>query len=111
MEFFDSHSHYNDEKYNIDRNDLLQKIYDEGITRTVCVGYNTQKSQMALEIANKYSYIYASCGISPNDIKDFSVENLEVRVRCTIKILIKNVNTILITIISFAFISITSQSF
>ena len=77
MEFFDSHSHYNDEKYDEDRNSLINKIYKEGITRTVCIGYNLEKSKFALDIANEFQFIYASCGISPNDIEDFTEENLE----------------------------------
>ena len=76
MEFFDSHSHYNDEKYDEDREKLLKNIYEEGITNTVCIGYNLKESKNALEIANKYSYIFASCGISPNDIEDYTIENL-----------------------------------
>ena len=38
MEFFDSHAHYNDEKFEIDRDDLLKDVYKEGITRVVCAG-------------------------------------------------------------------------
>lgn len=37
MEFFDSHAHYNDEKYDDDREVILKRIYEEGITRIVCV--------------------------------------------------------------------------
>lgn len=77
MEFFDSHSHYNDEKYGEDRKEILEEIYKEGITRTVCIGYNLEKSKFALRIAKEYNYIYASCGISPNDIEDYTEENLK----------------------------------
>lgn len=77
MELFDSHSHYNDEKFDIDREELIKKVYEDGITRTVCVGYNIKKSKFALEIANSYDFIFATCGISPNDVEDFSMENLE----------------------------------
>lgn len=77
MEFFDSHSHYNDEKFDIDREELIKKVYEEGITRTICVGYNVEKSKFALEIAKSHDFIFATCGISPNDIEDFSIENLK----------------------------------
>lgn len=77
MEFFDSHSHFNDEKFDIDREEIIKKVYDEGITRTVCIGYNLEKSKFALEIANLHDFIFATCGISPNDIEDFSEENLK----------------------------------
>lgn len=78
MEFFDSHSHYNDEKYDIDRIELINTIYNEDITKTVCVGYNVEKSQKALDLAKEFHFIYATCGISPNDIEDFVDKNLEI---------------------------------
>lgn len=77
MEYFDSHSHYNDEKFDVDRKDIIKKVYDEGITKTVCVGYNIEKSKEAIDIANTYDFIYATCGISPNDIEDYSEENIK----------------------------------
>lgn len=77
MEFFDSHSHYNDESFDLDREDLIKKTFEEDITRMMCIGYNVSQSQKAIEIAQNHNYIYASCGISPNDIEDFSEENLQ----------------------------------
>ncbi len=37
MEFFDSHSHYNDEKFNSDRETIINQTKEEGITRWNCV--------------------------------------------------------------------------
>lgn len=76
MEFFDSHSHYNDESFDEDRNSIIIQTYNEDVTRIMCIGYNVEKSMKAIEIAEKYDYIYASCGISPNDIEDYSNKNL-----------------------------------
>ena len=78
MEFFDTHAHYNDEKFDIDREEIINNIYYEGITKTVCVGYNLDKSKDAIKIAEKYDFIYATCGISPNDIEDYTDENLKI---------------------------------
>ncbi len=74
MEFFDSHSHYNDEKFDGDREQIIEKTYKEGITKFVCAGYNIPSSIMSLELAQKYEYIYSICGISPNDIPQFEEE-------------------------------------
>jgi len=68
MEFFDSHSHYNDEKFNEDREQLIKDTYDDGITKFVCAGYNIESSLEAIELSQKYEFIYSICGISPNDI-------------------------------------------
>ena len=32
VEFFDSHAHYNDEKFNEDREEIIEKIYSADIT-------------------------------------------------------------------------------
>ena len=68
MEFFDSHAHYNDEKFDIDRDEIIKKTYEEGVTKFICAGYDIESSKKAIEIAKKYDYIYTICGISPNDI-------------------------------------------
>ena len=72
MNLFDSHSHYNDEKYDFDRSEILDTIYKEGITRVVCAGYNVEQSKQAIEIASKTHYMFATCGISPNSFTAIS---------------------------------------
>ena len=68
MEFFDTHSHYNDERFNGDREQIIKDTYESGITKFVCAGYNIESSKKAIEMSKKYEYIYSICGISPNDI-------------------------------------------
>ena len=61
MEFFDSHAHYNDERFNNDREEILQNLLlKEKITKITCVGYNVEKSRFATEIANKNNFIFAT---------------------------------------------------
>ena len=78
MELFDSHAHYNDEKFDEDREQVIKSIYAQGITRVVCAGYNLKSSMEAINIANKYDFIYSTCGISPNDLNDYNIENLDI---------------------------------
>ena len=70
MEFFDSHAHYNDEKFNEDREELINNIYNNGITKLINAGYSLKSSIYALEIAKNYDWIYTISGISPNDIPE-----------------------------------------
>ena len=70
MQLFDSHAHYNDEKFDNDRYELIEKIYESGVTRLINAGYSLESSKYALEIAKKYDWIYTISGISPNDIPD-----------------------------------------
>ena len=78
MEFFDSHAHYNDEKFDEDREKILQEIYDAGITKFMSAGYNVKASKKGLEIADKYDFIYTTSGISPNDITTIEDANKQI---------------------------------
>lgn len=68
MKFFDSHAHLDDDKFNQDREELIEQIQKSDISNFVSVGYSLEASVKALELANKYNFIYATVGISPNDI-------------------------------------------
>lgn len=68
MGLFDSHSHLNDEKFDEDREKVIQDICDSGVTNFITAGYNVESSKKAIEIAEKYDLSYAIIGISPNDI-------------------------------------------
>ena len=80
MEFLDSHCHLDDEKFDIDREKVIPEIYNAGITTFVNCGYSLQGSLRAIELSKKYDYIYATVGISPNDLStnwSKDVENID----------------------------------
>ena len=67
MKFFDNHAHLDDEKFNEDREEIIKAINKEDIG-FISAGYDLQSSKKAIELSEKYDFIYATCGISPNDI-------------------------------------------
>lgn len=68
MKFFDNHAHLDDEKFDEDREELIEKIHNEEIEKFISAGYSIESSKKAIRLAKKYEFIYATCGISPNDI-------------------------------------------
>ena len=68
MELFDSHCHLDDEKFNEDREELIKQIKEAGITKLISAGYSLESSKKAIKLAKNYDFIYATAGISPNDI-------------------------------------------
>lgn len=68
LKLFDSHSHLNDEKFDEDREELIKEIIKNDNFEFITAGYNLEGSKKAIDISNKYKNIYATCGISPNDI-------------------------------------------
>ncbi len=68
MEFFDSHAHICDAKFNEDREQVLAGYKEKGISGFIESGYNLNSSLDAIKLANANENIYAVIGISPNDI-------------------------------------------
>ena len=77
MELFDSHAHYDDEKFNEDRDFIINEIYKSGVTKFVSAGYSLESSKNAIDLTNKYEFIYTTVGISPNDVKTTMQETIE----------------------------------
>lgn len=78
--YFESHAHYNDKRFNEDRDELLGSILPEaGIDYVVNCGADMISSQESIELADKYDYFYASVGVHPHDaldIKDSDIQTL-----------------------------------
>ena len=74
MELFDSHCHLDDEKFNEDREELIKQIKEAGITKLISAGYSLESSKKAIKLAKNYDFIYATAGISPNDIPQTNEE-------------------------------------
>ena len=68
MKFFDNHAHLDDEKFDEDREELIEKIHNDEIDKFVSAGYSLESSKKSIELSKKYDFIYSTCGISPNDI-------------------------------------------
>ena len=60
IKYFDSHAHYNDEKFDEDRFNLIEELYKNGVTNIVNAGYNVESTKSAIELAQKYEHIYAT---------------------------------------------------
>ena len=74
--YFNTHTHLNSEQLYPDRDQFIQNALDHQVENMVVVGYDLESSKKAVEIAHEYSFIYAAVGISPNDCKDTTDEDL-----------------------------------
>lgn len=92
MEFFDSHSHYNDEKFEEDLEEIIKSTYDEGVTKFVCAGYDLNSSRKSLEISKQYDFIYSICGISPNDVPE-KLEDVEGQLKLLEELIVSNIQS------------------
>src|SRR5215216_4168991 len=72
----DSHCHLNFDAYDADRDEVLQRAADAGVTRVVNPGVDEETSRAAVALAARYESIYAAVGIHPNSTADFSDSDL-----------------------------------
>lgn len=73
---FDTHAHYDSSAFNADRSPLLDAMPEHGVRLIVDPGCDLISSMQALELAEKYEYIYAAVGWHPEDIDKLSDESL-----------------------------------
>ena len=80
---FDSHAHIDDEKFDIDREEVIQRAIDNGVTGIINVGASMESSARSIALAEEYEGIYAAVGIHPHDAKDALDTEYEQLVRWT----------------------------
>ena len=74
--FFNTHTHLNSEQLYDQRDEYIKKAIDNGVSQLVVAGYDLESSKKAVSIAHEYPFIYATVGISPNDCKNTTDEDL-----------------------------------
>lgn len=74
---FDSHAHYDDERFDGARAELLSELPHRGVCAVICCGCDTASSQKALSLSERYGYIYAAAGIHPENIGGGTIAEIE----------------------------------
>lgn len=74
---FDTHAHLNAVQFEEDREEVIQRARDEGVSHIVVVGFDRPTIHGALELADNYDFIYAAVGWHPVDAIDMKEEDLK----------------------------------
>lgn len=74
---FDTHAHYDDEKFDEDRDALLTSLPSLGVINVINCGCDLASSRKAIEFSKKYEYFYCALGIHPSNITENSEQELE----------------------------------
>ena len=65
----DTHMHIYDNKYDEIREEVIKEALDMGVKRMIAVGFDYESSLKAIELADKYDFIYASIGLHPSEVE------------------------------------------
>ena len=75
--YFDTHAHLDDEQFDADREELIERMQREGIRPCMTVGANMHMNRIAVELAQRYAgYLYAAVGLHPNDADELNGDTM-----------------------------------
>ncbi len=69
---FETHAHYDDDKFTEDRDELIMAVHESGVHPIINVGASIHSTQTTLELAKRYPFIYAAVGVHPSDVADLN---------------------------------------
>lgn len=82
---FESHAHYDDEKFDEDRDSLLSSMQKNGIEYIINVGANLATTQSTIELTEQYPFVYGAAGVHPSDTAELNEENFAwLKSRCSL---------------------------
>lgn len=65
--YFDTHAHYDDEKFDEDRDAVLSDMASHNVGLIVNPGCTVASSKAAIALAERYPFVYAAAGIHPEN--------------------------------------------
>lgn len=77
MPIFDTHAHYDADRFDSDRDALLSAMPGVGVGLVLDPGCDLPSSRAAAELAERYPHVYAAVGIHPENCGDFVPEHMD----------------------------------
>ncbi len=73
----DSHAHIQLSQFDRDRDVVLKRAQEAGISAILVIGFDMETSLGAVALAEKHAHIYATVGMHPHDAKELTPDILE----------------------------------
>ncbi|ABA88938.1 magnesium-dependent deoxyribonuclease, TatD family, and radical SAM domain iron-sulfur oxidoreductase [Syntrophotalea carbinolica DSM 2380] len=73
----DTHAHLDSRQYDQDRQDVIQRALQSGITHMITIGCDLASSRASVELARQHANVYAAVGIHPHDAAELNESALE----------------------------------
>ena len=71
---FETHAHYDDSRFEDDRDELLKGMEEAGIGRIINSGASVDSTKMTIKLAQTYPNVYAAVGVHPSEIEELDEE-------------------------------------
>lgn len=70
-QLFDTHAHYDDVRFDQDRDQTLQGLAGAGVALVLNPGADLESSRRAAALAEQYDFLYAAAGVHPHSASEF----------------------------------------
>lgn len=74
---FDTHAHYYDARFDIDRDEILNSMQKNNVGYILNAGCDVETTKKSIALAEKYKFMYASSGIHPNHAQDMNQKGFD----------------------------------
>lgn len=74
---FDTHAHYDDEKFDSDREAVLSALPSKGVHAVLNAACDMESCLSSIRLSQTYDFIYASVGMHPHSAESFTQQDLE----------------------------------
>ena len=75
MRLFDTHAHYDADAFDADRMEVLSSMPGQGVERRLNPGCDLKSSQTAVELAERFPFVYAAVGVHPEECANWNAEH------------------------------------
>lgn len=73
----DTHAHYDDKAFDEDREELLAGLAAHGVRRVINSGSDLEGCRRAIELMERYPFVYGSLGIHPCDTAELTEKDMD----------------------------------
>ena len=77
----DTHVHLNSKKFKDDLPQVISRAHEAGVELMIVVGFDHETNLRAIELAEKYPFIYATVGFHPTDARHVKESDYEILIK------------------------------
>lgn len=74
---FDSHAHYDADRFDADRDEVLASLPARGVMRVINAASDIPTAKVCIDLADRYDYIYAAVGVHPHEADSWDESSAE----------------------------------
>lgn len=74
---FDTHAHYDDEAFDDDREQLLERMRNRGVEYIVNIGASMQSCKSTIGLVRRFPYVYGALGVHPDEVAELTEDDYQ----------------------------------